>query len=461
MEFEENNFFENIFNKEIENEYYEEEEENNDDDENEYENINSEYLIKIANQNKDTLFSSYNLIKNKDISNLQVEYLKNIFQYPNKQEYNVEIKTFPRKNDRTFVIKSDEKFTKDDIIKSFHIDLDNILNHFITDEESIISNLKITFSESDDKNQKERKPRIKKLFVILDSNIIEARNSIFPPFPLYPLFLSTERENDINTIFPYIANKKYNGFIDVIFSTGNLYFFLNFPHNIINIPNIPTYCFYRTLQRDEGKYINSFINSVHQPLTEIEFEKIKKELNDLLNEYKKTFNDNKLERQIACRYYFLSKAANKETLKYRRENVISKYNPYVPTIFPDKYLEDFYYQCILAKTNIIYTTNEFNELLKQYNKENHVILVNLVKKIYDYYTRFGIDENGIFNLFKDSFACIIIILPNDFYNRELYKNYIKNYEEYKNDKKTYVNDKSSISKRQLIVCNKFKYFNFL
>jgi hypothetical protein len=68
---------------------------------------------------------------------------------------------------------------------------------------------------------------------------------------LYPLFTSTQKEIDFNSLVPFIDGNQYNTFVDVLFTTGNLFFFLNLSKNLINIPNLPSYCFYKVLKRGE------------------------------------------------------------------------------------------------------------------------------------------------------------------------------------------------------------------
>jgi hypothetical protein len=81
-----------------------------------------------------------------------------------------------------------------------------------------------------------------------------------------------------------------------------------------------------------------------------------------------------------------------------------------------------------------------------------------MRKPLDYYKPIGYDEDKFFALFEKAQACIIIVLPNTYYNRELFHNYIKDINDYKNDRKNYSLNRTINTKKQLIVCNKFKFF---
>jgi hypothetical protein len=76
---------------------------------------------------------------------------------------------------------------------------------------------------------------------------------------LYPLFVSIQREMDLNFLVPFIENGEYDTFVDVTFTTGNLFFFLNLPNNIINIPHLPTNYFYKVVKRGEGDKIKQYL----------------------------------------------------------------------------------------------------------------------------------------------------------------------------------------------------------
>jgi hypothetical protein len=65
----------------------------------------------------------------------------------------------------------------------------------------------------------------------------------------------------------------------VSFTTGNLFFFLYLSKNLINIPNLPSYCFYKVLKRGEGlkikQYVNGLVNAFSKPSHENMKENIK------------------------------------------------------------------------------------------------------------------------------------------------------------------------------------------
>jgi hypothetical protein len=394
-------------------------------------------------------------------------YLQNIIintnkdDYANKNEYTLKTKTLPRKGEKYITITSYERFKKDNFIKSLHTDIDNIISYNLQDlneEENNITNFKLTFSIKNKDNKKIRKPRMKKVYKVLEENIIEAKYQLYPSsFILYPTFISTEKENDINLIFPFLNGSQiYTRFVDVLFSTGNFYFFMNLKNNIINIPNLPTYAFYKALQRGIGKTINSYISPDSLTFSENLFEEFKSKLNTLLKEYENNLNNEKLENDIAFYYYCLTKIINKQTLKYRNQQVISKYNVNYAQIFLNPSIENFYLTSLLNNTVILYT-EEYYELINQCNDPTTIIFLDLIQKPLDFYKLIGYDEQQFFNLFSTTSACMIIILPNTYFNRQLFNDYIKNISEYKNDRRNYNMNRTINTKKKLYVCNKLKY----
>jgi hypothetical protein len=65
----------------------------------------------------------------------------------------------------------------------------------------------------------------------------------------------------------------------------------------------------------------------------------------------------------------------------------------------------------------------------------------------------------IFNFFINAKALVFVILPNFPSNRNLFKNYIYNYEQYNNDNIDCSLSRSLNPKNQLVLCNKHKENN--
>jgi hypothetical protein len=76
---------------------------------------------------------------------------------------------------------------------------------------------------------------------------------------------------------------------------------------------------------------------------------------------------------------------------------------------------------------------------------------------FDFYKRIGFDEKKFLNLFKPSKALILIVLPNNFINRKLFQDYVYYINDYIDDKKDYSVERTITSRKQLIVCNKWKF----
>jgi hypothetical protein len=61
--------------------------------------------------------------------------------------------------------------------------------------------------------------------------------------------------------------------VDLLFTTGNLLFFLNLSKNLINIPNLPSYCFYKVFKRGEGIKIEENVNNPVNTFNKSSYEK--------------------------------------------------------------------------------------------------------------------------------------------------------------------------------------------
>jgi hypothetical protein len=150
---------------------------------------------------------------------------------------------------------------------------------------SVITNFYISFDEKNDRDNKFRKDRIKKVYRILDDNIMKMKER-------YPLFFSTQKEYDIYSLFPHFDYGKYDSFVDVFFRTGNFYFFLNLPNNLLNILNLPVYASYQSIQKRNSQKIHDYIFFVLAVDIKEKYNHCKKELNRFFLKYEQdTTND--------------------------------------------------------------------------------------------------------------------------------------------------------------------------
>jgi hypothetical protein len=122
---------------------------------------------------------------------------------------------------------------------------------------------------------------------------------------LYTCYSSPQKEYDVNSLFLYIGSGKYDTFVDVFFSTGNFFFFLNLEKNVINIPNLPVFAFYRCIQKGNEEKMYFSINVIPY-LVDIKdkFEDCKTELNRVLSQYEKNMHDEELELKIQTYTYY-------------------------------------------------------------------------------------------------------------------------------------------------------------
>jgi hypothetical protein len=216
-----------------------------------------------------------------------------IENYP-KHHFKRKRSVFPRKKQIDFDIKCDENFSKYTFIVSMKKEVTEILERCLKFPESVISNFSMHFTEKNSEENKLRKPRTKKLYKILDDKVKQMKYKLFAnSYLIFPFFLSTHKENDINYLFPYIDSGKYTTFVDVFFNKGNFYFFLCLENNIINIPSLPTLAFYRSIQKGQGSKICSYIESIPQTNIKKNYEAAKDALNELLPQYEVNLENDK------------------------------------------------------------------------------------------------------------------------------------------------------------------------
>jgi hypothetical protein len=301
---------------------------------------------------------------------------------------------------------------------------------------SSLQNIKIIVIEKCNENTKICKPRTKKIYKVLDDKVIQTKFKFFQSDILYPLFTSTQKEIDLNSLVPFIDGNQYDTFVDVLFATGNLFIFLNLPKKLINIIfQTPSYCFYKILKRGEGVKIEQYVNNPVNTFNKSSHENMKENIKLFLKKYEQNINDPNLELSIPTLFYCLTKRTPKQMLKYRRDEVISTFNTYNSDIQTFN-LGNFHLNNLLTKTDLLHT-DEFYDIVSQNNKPNTIIFIDLMQTKFYFYKRIGFVEKKYLNLFKPSKALDLIVLPNNFMNRELFQDYVYNINDYIDDKKDY------------------------
>jgi hypothetical protein len=105
-------------------------------------------------------------------------------------------------------------------------ELCNLVDDIINYDYTVITDFFLTFNEKNNEENRFRKARTKNVYTILEEVVKKMKFQWYPNSNiLYPLFFSTQKEYDINSLFPYLGSGKYKTFVDLFFSTGNFYFF--------------------------------------------------------------------------------------------------------------------------------------------------------------------------------------------------------------------------------------------
>jgi hypothetical protein len=217
---------------------------------------------------------------------------------------------------------------------------------------------------------------------VLDYKVVQTKFKFFQTDIQYPLFTSTQKEIDLYSLVPFIDENQYDTFVDALFAIGNLFFFLNLSKNLITIPNLQSYCFYKILKRGEGIKIEQYVNHPVSTFNKSSYENMKENIKVLLKKYEQNYNDPTLEVSIATLFYCLTKGTPKQMLKYREDEVISTFNTYNSDIRTFN-LGNFHLNNLLSKIDVLYS-DEFYNIISQNNKLNIMIFIDLMQIKFDF-----------------------------------------------------------------------------
>jgi hypothetical protein len=186
-----------------------------------------------------------------------------------------------------------------------------------------------------------------------------------------------------------------------------------------------------------------------------------RKLNKVLPEYEKNMNDEELEMKVATYFYYLSKGANKQTLKFRNKEIISLFNNYVCKIETDQELKDFYSCSLIKKTQMLYSFDydQYDQIARAYDGENVIIFIDVLQQLMNYYIKTVIDPKTLYDFFVIAKGLILLMVPNNYVYRMMFREYIMNISEYDNDDKDYSCVHANNPKGQLLLCNKCRYYN--
>jgi hypothetical protein len=279
----------------------------------------------------------------------------------------------------------------------------------------VITDYFLTFNEKNDEENRFRKVRTKKVYMILEEAVKKLKFQWYPnSYILYALFFSTQKDYDINSLFPYFGSGKYNTFVDVFFTTRNFYFFLNLEKNMINIPNLPVFAFYKCIQKGFVEKIHFSINLLpYRDDIKDKFEDCKKELNKVLLLYEKNMNDWELEMKVVTYFYYLSKGANKQTLKFRNKEVISLFNNYVCKIEVDQELNNFFMCWLIKKTQMLYSF-DYDQIARAYDGENVIIFIDVLQQLMNYYIKIVVYPKMLYDFFVIAKGLILLVVQNNY-----------------------------------------------
>jgi hypothetical protein len=150
----------------------------------------------------------------------------------------------------------------------------------------------------------------------------------------------------------------------------------------------------------------------------------------------KNMNDEELEMKVAMYFYYLSKRTNKQMLKFRNKEVISLFNNYVRKIVADKELKDFYTCSLIKKTQMLYSFN-YDQIARAYDGKNVIIFIDVLQQLMNYYIKIVINPKILYDFFVIAKGLVLLVVPNNYIYRMMFREYIENISENDDDDKDY------------------------
>jgi hypothetical protein len=168
------------------------------------------------------------------------------------------------------------------------------------------------------------------------------------------------------------------------------------------------------------------------------YNRCNKELIKFLLKYEQDTTNNEAELEVAQNYYFLTKDSNKQTVKFKNKEVVSLFNHYVTNIEHDKELKDFYTISHITKSSILYSFDYEDILNKGWRQCYHIHSHH--QEIMNYYKKVKFDQQMFYKFFIAVKAWVLMVVPNNYTFRMLFREYIADitrYMEDNNDEKDY------------------------
>jgi hypothetical protein len=156
---------------------------------------------------------------NNNINNLGIKQLSNKRNYFLNVDIKIRKKSYPKRKESSYVIIFSNAFHKEKFINTFKYEIPDTIKTIVKDSNSSLQNIKITFIEKCNENTKIRKPRTKNIYKVLHVKEVQTKFKFFQTDILYPLFISTQKDIDLNSLVPFIDGNQYNTFVDVLFTT--------------------------------------------------------------------------------------------------------------------------------------------------------------------------------------------------------------------------------------------------
>jgi hypothetical protein len=133
---------------------------------------------------------------------------------------------------------------------------------------------------------------------------------------------------------------------------------------------------------------------------------------------------------------------------------------FVSKIEGDQELKDFYTCSLIKKTQMLYSF-DYDKIARVYERENVVIFIDVLQQLMNYYIKVVIDPKMLYDFFVVAKGLVLLVVPNNYLYRTIFRKYIMNISEYDNDDKDYSCARANNPKGQLLLCNNCKYYNVL
>jgi hypothetical protein len=104
---------------------------------------------------------------------------------------------------------------------------------------------------------------------------------------------------------------------------------------------------------------------------------------------------------------------------------------------------------------------DYDQIVRAYEGENVIIFIDVLQQLLNYYIKIVIDPKMLYDFFVIAKGLVSLVVPNNYVCRMMFREYIVNISEFNDDDKDCSCACVNNPKKQVLLCNKCRYYNML